>query len=151
MSEQQPSKTAEVMRKLAAELNPPRWAGIAELRREVRNKNIINRDDPEVIEAALNFFEGSMIRRVMQRKAPDGFPLFPSITVPEKDSDKKRRVYMSRRAMKPLHYAEYMGECHVHAVYWMGLENASARECNGRYGTQMKIPWPDIDADQGAA
>jgi hypothetical protein len=137
------SKLGEVVARLVEELRPSNWAEIAKLRTEVRDRNLIDRDDPEVVAALLDFAESACIRRAMQRKDDEGFPLFPSIQVPKEDGEGSKRLYMSERKMKPIHYKQFGGQCHDRAIYWMRMEHSCYGRCNTRYGTQMQIVWPN--------
>ena len=145
MSRRVKTKLGQIVEKLSEELCPSRWADIDHLREQVRSNRLIDREDPEIAAELMAFAEGELIRRAMRRKDEEGFPLFPSILIPKKDGEKRKRMYMSEARMKPIHYREFGVECHGRVAYWQRLENATIKRANQRYHMQWELPWPDVE------
>lgn len=134
------------MARLDDQLNPSEFVEISQLREDVTRNGIVDTNNPDVVAELCNFAVTELIRRSMRRKGEDGYPLFPSIVVPQQDG-KTVRKYIREKKMKKGHYDQFATQWHDRAVYCMRMENATKRRSWQRYGGQMHFPWPGIGFD----
>lgn len=124
---------------LSNTLAPDRWTDIDTLRSQAKATGIF--DDSELKDELIEFAISEVIRRAMRQKDSEGYPLFPSISIPKANGKKSKRLYMSERRMKVLHYTSFAAECKNKSDYWKHLAIATFERCNTRYQTNLLHPW----------
>lgn len=133
------SIVAAMKARIASSVEGRRFCEVNDIVKELRDKGVF---DAEFAAEAILYLEKELVRQVMRRKGEDGYPLFPSISITDAVSGKKRRVYMREKHMRPPQYRQV-------ADFWIGyhnygemMANETIERCNRRYHTQWELPFP---------
>lgn len=88
----------------------------------------------------------AVVRKLLKTlTGPDNFPLFASIKVLGPDGT-EQRVYRPEKTLKVADYQLVSAYHQDRGTYHIGRANAYINRCNARYGTQMQLPFPELEA-----